>query len=269
MACAVLVPDGKIAMGKLSQAVAHGATLLQVEGNFDDCLTVARKLAEAYPVELVNSVNPARIEGQKTAAFEIVDALGDAPDIHCLPVGNAGNITAYWQGYREYAAWHAGRSASRGWPGHPPAADVGLPGRRSGADRPRAPGRRARDHRHRDPDRQPGVVGQAEPPATTPAGASTRSPTSRSSTRTGSSPRTEGVFVEPGSAARSPAAQERAGGRRRPARGHHRLHGDRPRPQGPAVGAAPRPTAARSPRPASPSTPTPPPRRSAWKADPS
>jgi threonine synthase len=104
MACAVLVPDGKIAMGKLSQAVAHGATLLQVEGNFDDCLTLARKLAEAYPVELVNSVNPARIEGQKTAAFEIVDALGEAPDLHCLPVGNAGNITAYWKGYSEYAA---------------------------------------------------------------------------------------------------------------------------------------------------------------------
>ena len=102
MTCAVLVPDGKIAMGKLSQAIAHGATLLQVDGNFDDCLTVARKLAEAYPVELVNSVNPARIEGQKTASFEIVDVLGDAPDIHCLPVGNAGNITAYWRGYREY-----------------------------------------------------------------------------------------------------------------------------------------------------------------------
>src|SRR6478609_9633382 len=102
MTCAVLVPDGKIAMGKLSQAIAHGATLIQVEGNFDDCLTVARKLAEAYPVELVNSVNPARIEGQKTAAFEVVDALGDAPDIHCLPVGNAGNITAYWLGYQQY-----------------------------------------------------------------------------------------------------------------------------------------------------------------------
>ncbi|MGA8979397.1 MAG: threonine synthase [Pedococcus sp.] len=102
MTCAVLVPDGKIAMGKLSQAIAHGATLLQVDGNFDACLTLARKLAEAYPVELVNSVNPARIEGQKTASFEVVDALGDAPDIHCLPVGNAGNITAYWRGYREY-----------------------------------------------------------------------------------------------------------------------------------------------------------------------
>ena len=102
MTCGVLVPDGKIAMGKLSQAIAHGATLLQVDGNFDDCLTLARKLAESYPVELVNSVNPARIEGQKTASFEVVDALGDAPDIHCLPVGNAGNITAYWKGYREY-----------------------------------------------------------------------------------------------------------------------------------------------------------------------
>ncbi|GAA2525306.1 threonine synthase [Rarobacter incanus] len=102
MTCAVLVPDGKIAMGKLSQALAHGATLLQVEGNFDDCLVAARKLAETYPVELVNSVNPDRIEGQKTAAFEVVDTLGTVPDIHALPVGNAGNITAYWKGYREY-----------------------------------------------------------------------------------------------------------------------------------------------------------------------
>lgn len=103
MTCAVLVPDGKIAMGKLSQAIAHGARLLQVDGNFDDCLVAARKLAESYPVELVNSVNPDRIEGQKTAAFEIVDVLGDAPDVHVLPVGNAGNITAYWKGFTEYA----------------------------------------------------------------------------------------------------------------------------------------------------------------------
>jgi len=104
MVAAVLVPDGKIAMGKMAQAVVHGAKILQVEGNFDDCLMLARKLADGYPIELVNSVNPDRIEGQKTAAFEIVDALGDAPDIHCLPVGNAGNITAYWRGYSEYAA---------------------------------------------------------------------------------------------------------------------------------------------------------------------
>ena len=102
MVCAVLVPEGKIAMGKLAQAVVHGAVLLQVEGNFDDCLVVARDLSEKYPVSLVNSVNPVRIEGQKTAAFEIVDKLGHAPDIHCLPVGNAGNITAYWRGYTEY-----------------------------------------------------------------------------------------------------------------------------------------------------------------------
>ncbi|MFL6183023.1 MAG: threonine synthase, partial [Actinomycetes bacterium] len=103
MLCAVLVPQGKIALGKLSQALAHGAKLLQVDGNFDDCLMLARDLSEQYPVALVNSVNPVRIEGQKTAAFEIVDQLGDAPDIHALPVGNAGNITAYWKGYRESA----------------------------------------------------------------------------------------------------------------------------------------------------------------------
>jgi threonine synthase len=102
--CAVLVPQGKIATGKLAQALVHGAKLLQVQGNFDDCLALASKLAIDYPVSLVNSVNQYRIEGQKTAAFEIVDVLGDAPDVHCLPVGNAGNITAYWQGYREYAA---------------------------------------------------------------------------------------------------------------------------------------------------------------------
>ncbi len=104
MVCAVLVPSGKIAMGKLAQALVHGAKLLQVQGNFDDCLTLARDLADQHPVSLVNSVNRHRIEGQKTAAFEVVDMLGDAPDVHCLPVGNAGNITAYWQGYREYAA---------------------------------------------------------------------------------------------------------------------------------------------------------------------
>jgi threonine synthase len=97
----VLVPEGKIAMGKLSQAIAHDAQLLQVQGNFDDCLEIARELATNYPVHLVNSVNPDRIEGQKTAAFEIVEVLGDAPDFHIVPVGNAGNYTAYYQGYSE------------------------------------------------------------------------------------------------------------------------------------------------------------------------
>ena len=115
MLCAVLVPEGKIAMGKLAQALAHGGTLLQVEGNFDDCLRLARDLADQYPVALVNSVNPFRIEGQKTAAFEIVDALGDAPDIHCLPVGNAGNITAYWKGFSEYAADGSASRRPRMW----------------------------------------------------------------------------------------------------------------------------------------------------------
>jgi threonine synthase len=99
--CAVLVPTGKIALGKLAQALVHGARLLQVTGNFDDCLALASKLSLDYPVALVNSVNEYRLHGQKTAAFEIVSALGDAPDIHCLPVGNAGNITAYWMGYCE------------------------------------------------------------------------------------------------------------------------------------------------------------------------
>ncbi|HEX5495436.1 MAG TPA: threonine synthase [Mycobacteriales bacterium] len=101
---AVLVPSGKIALGKLAQALVHGATPLQVDGNFDECLRMARDLAARYPVTLVNSVNPDRIEGQKTAAFEVCDVLGDGPAVHCLPVGNAGNITAYWKGYREYAA---------------------------------------------------------------------------------------------------------------------------------------------------------------------
>jgi threonine synthase len=104
LTCVVLVPRGKIAIGKLAQALVHGARLLQVDGSFDDCLELARKLAADYPVALVNSVNPDRLQGQKTAAFEIVDELGDAPDVHCLPVGNAGNITAYWMGYTEYAA---------------------------------------------------------------------------------------------------------------------------------------------------------------------
>ncbi len=103
--CAVLIPQGKIAMGKLAQAVMHGAKIIQVDGNFDDCLELARKMTTDFPtIALVNSVNPVRIEGQKTAAFEIVDALGAAPDVHSLPVGNAGNITAYWRGYREYHA---------------------------------------------------------------------------------------------------------------------------------------------------------------------
>jgi threonine synthase len=105
LTCAVLIPRGKIALGKLAQAVAHGARILQIDGNFDDCLELARKTAAEYDVAaLVNSVNPTRIAGQASAAYEICDELGRAPDVHCLPVGNAGNITAYWMGYSAYLA---------------------------------------------------------------------------------------------------------------------------------------------------------------------
>jgi threonine synthase len=102
LTCAVLIPDGYIALGKLAQALIHGARVLQIRGNFDAALDIVRDLGERAPVTVVNSINPYRIEGQKTGAFEIVDVLGDAPDLHFIPVGNAGNITAYWKGYREY-----------------------------------------------------------------------------------------------------------------------------------------------------------------------
>jgi threonine synthase len=102
LTCAVLIPEGHIALGKLAQALIHGARVLQIRGNFDDAFALVRSLAEKAPVTVVNSVNRFRIEGQKTAAFEVVDVLGDAPHVHCIPVGNAGNITAYWKGYREY-----------------------------------------------------------------------------------------------------------------------------------------------------------------------
>ena len=102
LTCAVLIPDGYIALGKLTQALVHGATVLQIRGNFDRALAIVRELGDHAPLTIVNSVNPFRIEGQKTGAFEIVDVLGDAPHFHCIPVGNAGNITAYWRGYLEY-----------------------------------------------------------------------------------------------------------------------------------------------------------------------
>src|ERR1700685_1505009 len=102
MKCVVLLPHGKIALGKLAQALMYGATTISIEGNFDEALRIVRELGETGKVEVVNSINPVRIEGQNTAAFEICDQLGRAPDFHFLPVGNAGNITAYWKGYRQY-----------------------------------------------------------------------------------------------------------------------------------------------------------------------
>jgi threonine synthase len=103
MIAAVIIPDGHVALGKLAQALIHGAKVVPVRGSFDDALNLVRRLGERGGVTIVNSINPFRIEGQKTAAFEICDALGEAPDVHCIPVGNAGNITAYWKGYAEYA----------------------------------------------------------------------------------------------------------------------------------------------------------------------
>ncbi len=145
----VLIPEGKIALGKLSQAMIHGAQVLQVLGNFDDALALVKEVSSKYPVTLVNSLNPYRIEGQQSAAFEIVDALGDAPDYHILPVGNAGNITAYWAGYKAYRA--AGKSkrlpAMLGWQ-----AEGAAPIVRG------APVAKPRDGRHRDPDRQPRLL---------------------------------------------------------------------------------------------------------------
>jgi threonine synthase len=102
MRCIILIPDGNIAMGKLAQSLAYGGEVLAVDGNFDDCLEIVREVSKHPEIELVNSINPARMEGQKTAAFEIIDDLELVPDIHCIPVGNAGNITAYWKGYNEY-----------------------------------------------------------------------------------------------------------------------------------------------------------------------
>lgn len=104
MRCFVLIPSGKIALGKLAQALMHGARVLAIQGNFDEALCLVREITAEYPITMVNSLNPFRLEGQKTAAFEVVDALGRAPDYHALPVGNAGNITAYWIGYKEYRA---------------------------------------------------------------------------------------------------------------------------------------------------------------------
>jgi threonine synthase len=109
--CIIIIPGGKIALGKLAQAIVHGARIIAVDGNFDRALDIVRRLTEKHPVTLVNSLNPYRIEGQKTAAFEVVDVLGDAPDYLFLPVGNAGNITAYWKGFKEYC--EAGKATKK------------------------------------------------------------------------------------------------------------------------------------------------------------
>jgi threonine synthase len=175
MKSVVILPKGEVALGKLSQALIHGAKVLAISGNFDDALTLVRDICAEYPIELVNSVNPVRIEGQKTAAFEIVDALGDAPDFHALPVGNAGNITAYWRGFREFA--EAGKATRRprmlGFQAAGSAPLVlGHPVDKPERSRPRS----------ESANRRPGTA--PSPPATIPGDRSSPSPTNRSSKRT-------------------------------------------------------------------------------------
>ena len=190
--CAVVIPEGQIALGKLAQALIHGARVVPVRGNFDHALDIVRELGERPGVEVVNSVNPVRIEGQKTAAFEIVDALGDAPDVHCLPVGNAGNITAYWQ--RLLRVPRLGRATRR-------------PG--CSAGRPRARRRSCSASRCCTPRRSPPRSGSATPRrgrarsrrATSRAGTSARSPTREILEAYRLLAADEGCFVEPASAA--------------------------------------------------------------------
>ena len=226
-----------------------GARVVAIDGNFDQALGIVRALAEQddHPVTLVNSVNPFRLEGQKTAAFEICDDLGRAPDVLAIPVGNAGNISAYWAGFREYAA--AGIVADD-------AADVGLPGGRRRADRRRPPDRASGDDRDRDPDRRPGVVGPRR---------------SRRATRRGGRIDAvtddeilaayralagyEGIFCEPASAASVAGVTQGRGGRRARPRRDRRVRADRPRPQGPDHGRAP--GRRRSSRPSRPSARSP------------
>ena len=150
MECVVLVPEGKIALGKLAQAMIYGAQVLQIRGNFDQALNLARELTQHLPITIVNSINPDRIEGQKTGAFEIVDVLGDAPDILSIPVGNAGNITAYWRGFTEYH--FAQRSATL-------PEDVGVSSRGRRSHRARTSRRQPRNDRDGDSHRQPRELG--------------------------------------------------------------------------------------------------------------
>ena len=224
--CAVLVPKGKIALGKMAQTLVHGARVLEVEGNFDAALELAKDLAEHYPVTLVNSVNPFRLEGQKTAAFEICDFLGRAPDIHCVPVGNAGNISSHWMGYSEYLR--------DGVIAEPPQlfgfqAQGAAPIVRGEA------GEGPADDRHRDPDRQPGVVGQG-------GGGGDRV---RRSDPGGDRPGDPGGVPPGGARGTVRRARERREHRRTappprgrvaPAGRHRRLCADRPRVEGPGVG---------------------------------
>ena len=224
--CIVVLPAGKIAVGKLLQALVFGARVISVSGNFDDALNVVRALSEQddHPITLVNSVNPFRLEGQKTAAFEVCDDLGRAPDILSIPVGNAGNISAYWRGFREYR--DAGRvtGVPRMWGFQAAGAAPLVLGH---------PVERPRDHRHRDPHRQPRVLG----PGDRRPGRLGRA--HRGGHRRADPPRLPGALPPRGRVLRALVCgvRRRRDRRRRPRRGGPgcagRVRPDRQRPQGP------------------------------------
>ena len=241
--CAVLVPKGKIALGKMAQTLVHGARVLEVDGNFDAALELAKGLAERYPVTLVNSVNPFRLEGQKTAAFEICDRLGRAPDIHCVPVGNAGNISSHWMGYSEYLR--------DGVIAEPPQ----LFGFQAQGAAPIVRGEAVKDpadDRHGDPHREPGVVGQGgrgrdAVGGPDPGGHRPRDP------RVVPARRARGIVRRAGERGERRGTAPPPRRREAPARRHRRLRADRPRVEGSGVGdrrrVAARDRARRTPRP--------------------
>ena len=224
----VLVPRGSIAQGKLAQAIAHGARILAVQGSFDDALGLAQEITARHPIALVNSVNPHRIQGQKTGAFEIVDDLGDAPDLHCMPVGNAGNITAYWMGYRDYQAEERLTRPPRMF-GFQAAGAAPIV---SGAI-VEAPG----DDRDRDPDRQPRLLARRHQ---RPRRLRRRHPgrQRRADPRRLPPPRPRGRrLLRAGLGGLRGRAARPARARHRLHRRAHRLHHHRLRPQGPRDGA--------------------------------
>ena len=232
MTCAVLVPQGKIALGKMAQALVHGAKLLQVDGNFDDCLELAQKLSVDYPVALVNSVNPYRLEGQKTAAFEICERLGRAPDVHCIPGRQRGQHHGVLEGLCR---------VRRGRRRRLHAAHVRLPGRGCRADRQRRAGEVAGDDRDRDPDRQPRLLGSRR------AGARRVRRSHRRGDRQADPRGVPAVRSQRGGVRRAGVGGERRraaadrGGRSAARRIACRVHGDRQRAQGSRSGRSPAP----------------------------
>ena len=217
---AVIVPEGKIAIGKLAQALMHGARVVALQGNFDDALRIVRELAQKHPIELVNSVNPYRIEGQKTAAFEVVEELGEAPGALAIPVGNAGNVTAYWRGFQEL-----GDGAD----------PLRLPGRGRGAAGQRRAGREPGDGRLGDPDRQPGPLGGGDGRLHRLARPRRRRLRRADPRRLPLARRQRGRLLRArlGRLGRRPARPRPAVGRGRAAARVGRLRAHRPRPQGP------------------------------------